>query len=79
MEDIPMPTFGLYVPPAVIDAAAELGESDGAKFLFAVLTEMYGPEPIDFASYADEPWYPTFIVATDLVEFSTGPSYAREA
>lgn len=70
-EDIVIPKFGVYVPPAVIDAAMELGD-EGPRFLFAVVTEMYSDGPVSFGSYSSEPWYPTFIVAVDAVDLSTG-------
>lgn len=72
-EDMVMPTYGIYVPPAVIDAAIELGD-DGARFLFAVVSEMYESGPVEFERYRDEDWYPTFIVAVESVDPSTGPS-----
>lgn len=77
MADIILPTYGVYVPPAVIDAAIELGDQ-GPRFLFAVVSELYSDGPIRFDRYSDEPWYPTFIVAVESVDLSTGPSFARE-
>lgn len=76
-KDMTIPDYGVYVPPEVIDAAMALGEKDGPKFLFAVVTEIYSEGRVQFEKYKNEPWYPTFIIAVTSVDLSTGDSDGR--
>ena len=76
-ENFSIPDYGVYIPPEVIDAAMALGEEEGAKFLFAVVTEIYSDGPVQFDKYSKEAWYSTLIVAVNAVDLSTGDSYGR--